>query len=472
MNKGMWSAQSARGIIKRIVIECDLVLETPAHFGNGDTDDLVDMPVLIDEVENCPLLTGTSIAGAMKSYLRDREYGFGEEEKSNSLCTKLFGSSKKDDLGYQSRLIIDDAFGRNFALEMRHGVRIEGDSRTAADKALYDLHLWSAGTIFPLRFELSICKKDKEQELKEALASALCGLKNGEITLGARKRRGYGQISTSNWRMKTFEINDENDLLAWIISGGEELTNKDSVQDIINALGVLEEVLPDKRDLFSITASFKLASSMIIRSEGNSANEPDAVSLSARSPKTGDMQPIMPGTSLGGALRARATQIVNLLGADPDIVESIFGIDATRHGEAYASRLTVSENLISNANFSLVQNRIKIDRFTGGVMHGALFNEQPVFSGDTEIKLQMRNPKDAEIGLLLLLLKDLWTEDLPIGGESSIGRGRLQGLHARLLCTKKNWDINLSGNSFALPESIMKEMQKCVNALAKPEVRS
>lgn len=32
----------------------------------------------------------------------------------------------------------------------------------------------------------------------------------------------------------------------------------------------------------------------------------------------------------------------------------------------------------------------------------------------------------------MLLLKDLWTRDLPLGGEASIGRGRLIGQEAEL----------------------------------------
>ncbi|MBK9231259.1 MAG: hypothetical protein IPO15_10455 [Anaerolineae bacterium] len=37
------------------------------------------------------------------------------------------------------------------------------------------------------------------------------------------------------------------------------------------------------------------------------------------------------------------------------------------------------------------------------------------------------------MGLLLLVLKDLWTGDLPLGGESSVGRGRLAGRNARVV---------------------------------------
>ncbi|MCL0081501.1 hypothetical protein M1N64_04660, partial [Peptococcaceae bacterium] len=36
-------------------------------------------------------------------------------------------------------------------------------------------------------------------------------------------------------------------------------------------------------------------------------------------------------------------------------------------------------------------------------------------------------------GLLLLILKDLWTADLPIGGEKSIGRGVLEGIKAKII---------------------------------------
>jgi hypothetical protein len=57
MRNGHWSDSLARGIRQRLVIEGDLILQTPAHFGNGDGDDLTDMPLLLDPLtERCPLL--------------------------------------------------------------------------------------------------------------------------------------------------------------------------------------------------------------------------------------------------------------------------------------------------------------------------------------------------------------------------------------------------------------------------------
>ena len=99
-----------------------------------------------------------------------------------------------------------------------------------------------------------------------------------------------------------------------------------------------------------------------------------------------------------------------------------------------SSRLIAEESEVRGA-LDLVQSRVKLDRFTGGAFPAALFAEQPVFGGtetSLDLNLSLRNPEPAEIGLLLLVLKDLWTGDLPLGGESSVGRGRLSGQKAIL----------------------------------------
>ncbi|MEO1286653.1 MAG: hypothetical protein AAFV93_02715, partial [Chloroflexota bacterium] len=62
--------------------------------------------------------------------------------------------------------------------------------------------------------------------------------------------------------------------------------------------------------------------------------------------------------------------------------------------------------------------------------------QEPVFAiDDTRIDVVftfryrgLDTQTEAQLGLLLLVLKDLWTEDLPLGGESNIGRGRMKGL--------------------------------------------
>ena len=55
--------------------------------------------------------------------------------------------------------------------------------------------------------------------------------------------------------------------------------------------------------------------------------------------------------------------------------------------------------------------------------------------------------EQAEIGLLLLLLKDLWTGDLPLGGESGSGRGRLHGFQAECTLPDQRWTLTQAGHN-------------------------
>lgn len=442
MAERYWSGESSRGISSRIVIEGDLILLTPAHLGNGEggtVDELVDMTLLLDplaesEGRERPLLTGATIAGALRGYLREREHGFGGRAEASSLSTLLFGGQKGDDDGEQSRLIVDDAIGAQCGIELRDGVRLEGKTRTAAEKAKFDLQLWEAGTIFPLRFELTIdAQSEKNGEtdaLRQALATALLGLTRGEITLGARKHRGYGKVTVSNWRLREYNLKTPGDLLGWIGEGGKPLPDHWAI-DTDGLVSRLGGEIADNRKYLTIGAGFSLDGSMLIRAGGSHGDRgPDMAHLQSRQ-ADGRMAPILSGTSLAGAIRSRVETIINTLAPQKaaNIIKDLFG------NTGQASRLMVSEQPIENGVNNLVQNRVAIDRFTGGARETALFNQQPVF-GDEEthltINLRLINPADHEIGLLLLVLKDLWTGDLPLGGEQSVGRGRLKGRHATL----------------------------------------
>lgn len=439
-----WSAEASRKITARIVLECDLVLETPAHFGNGDASEMTDLPVAADFYDGkTPVLTGASIAGALRSYLVAREKGYEKSEvagEKSSHSAILFGGSKGDDKGKQSPLIVEDALGQGngFAIETREGVAIDPKSRTAANDMLYSRQLWEAGTTFKLRFELLLGENDDENEnRKRALATAFAGFNDGSITIGARKRRGYGRVRAQNLSARVYDLKSKKGLLEWLKHGSSSLTNE-SFSDLATALGVtlLSE---DQRREFRLDAEFTLEGSMLIRGHGAEDVGPDMQHLHSK--RKGNPVPIISGTSLAGALRARAEKIANTITQKKNevnvrkLIDGMFGSNNAANGHPQASRLIVNESVIESAINDLVQSRVSIDRFTGGALDTALFTEAPVFKTDkTRIKINLRlqNPKEAEIGLLLLLIKDLWTSDLAIGGEASVGRGRLRGLKAIL----------------------------------------
>lgn len=447
MAKESWSGTKSRRVVQRIVVEGDLVLQTPAHFGNGDTDALTDMPLLSDLLEpHRPLLTGASLAGALRSYLREREHGHAHSAGRTSSSVALFGGLKGDAEGLQSPLIVEDALGQpgTYGVELRDGVALAGKCRTAAEDKLYNLELWQAGTLFPLRFELLIREQDDAGRLKQALATALHGLASGEITLGARKRRGYGRVLVTGWRVKAFAVGTPAGLIEYLGQGAKRLQAA-LESDIVRALGAAQ-LLEDRRASFALAAEFVLDGSLLIRGGGGLDDQgPDMVHLHARQAAAEKARPVLSGTSLAGALRARALRIAQTMtGAEraAQLVDGLFGRTER------ASRVTIEEHVLTGVEAGLVQNRVSIDRFTGGARATALFEERPAFGGAgscAQIVLHVANPEQHEIGLLLMVLKDLWTGDLPLGGEIAVGRGRLAGTRARCVHRREALEPDAQG---------------------------
>lgn len=316
------------------------------------------------------------------------------------------------------------------------------------------------------------------------LALALNGLAAGEIAIGLRKRRGFGECKVTNWRVQRYDLQQATDLVAWLAAdrpswNGAPSRPTPAEKKIEELLGVSLEGLGDGRSLCSIRAKFVLDSSLLIRAGfGEQDRGPDTVHLHSARPG-GQRKPVLSGTSLAGALRHRAERILYAQSnsvRSATLVDAMFGPAEITGGnsKARASRLLVKETVIDNP-VDLVQNRIRVDRFTGSVHGTGLFNEQPVFGKDdtfVAVELILRNPTKREIGLLLLLLKDLWTSDLPLGGEASIGRGRLRGVTAEIKISQEKatpLTINIDQKGDRLMISDRDALERYVAAL-QPEV--
>ena len=147
-------------------------------------------------------------------------------------------------------------------------MHLDSRSRTAAHDALFAVEAWDAGTIFPLRLELFLFAQDDENliiRLLTALAAALNGLAQGEITLGARKRRGYGRARVDQWFARDYRFDQVAGLMEWLRTGSANLA--DQVQphtNIFAALGVQDDFV-DRRHLFIVDATFTLNGSLLIR---------------------------------------------------------------------------------------------------------------------------------------------------------------------------------------------------------------
>ncbi|MEH2030747.1 MAG: RAMP superfamily CRISPR-associated protein [Nostoc sp.] len=471
-------SRNQRLIIERIIIKATLILDTPTCLGSGDADGYTDLVILRDSIEDKALLMGSSITGALRNYLREFENGYNARETS-----LLFGGNRSDDDGEQSPLIINDALSsESIKAELRDGVKICSLTGTASDKAKYDLELLEAGTKFELYFELLLEKDNREQLIRE-LFIVLQGLENGEISIGIKKRRGFGHCHVTKWQVWQFDLQKLDQLKEWLNFEHwkpDLLTQYNSYPAIAEAFqkaGIkVKSDWKDNRNRFIIQAIFTLASPLLIRSsQADIEKAPDDVHLKSR--RNGELKPILSGTSLAGVLRHRAECIVNTLAENNQmeiyqIINQLFGFVKDKKDnhdsidenlKAQASRLIVNESIIKETN-DLIQTRIAIDRFTGGALHGALFQEQPIFASDkteVELKIELRQPEKYEIGLLLLLLKDLWTGDLPVGSTNSIGRGRLKGKEATINWYTENyhkkWKFKLKDNKLQIEDMVNKK---------------
>ncbi|WP_298572044.1 RAMP superfamily CRISPR-associated protein [uncultured Aliiroseovarius sp.] len=129
------------------------------------------------------------------------------------------------------------------------------------------------------------------------------------------------------------------------------------------------------------------------------------------------------------------------LAARPEMLSDFLGKskDADEKDEAgSASRLTVGEATLEGGALKTVQHNA-IDRFTGGTIDGALYEEEWLIGAKAGLELSIRpplNPADREgtvagwdasvVSCFLKALKDLCSESLPVGAKSlGVCRGNI-----------------------------------------------
>jgi CRISPR/Cas system CSM-associated protein Csm3 (group 7 of RAMP superfamily) len=443
-----------RTMVARWIVTGEMRLETAAHFG-GEGESLADMKLLRDSLDGVtPLFPGTSLAGALRSHLADVLGGYFSNEDKD--VTTLFGASRKnDDDGAQSPLIVFDSLGElpdGLKVEIRDGVSINSATGTAEPHKKFDIEVLPAGTIFRIRVELIVEKTEEEPKLVALLVKALDGLARGQISLGMRRSRGLGAVNARNWKARRFDfdLTTSDGWVNWLTSDHiNPLADEAPFNSLVEAIEStcpalrLEEIHEDKRARMVIDVDFLLEGDLLVRSPGCESTAPDSVHLHSAG------KPVLPGTSLAGVMRVQALRIARCVRSSQkdgdEWINQLFGphIENKQNSSVLqpsVSKLRVSENFVSHGTPHR-QTRIAIDRFTGGVVSGALFDEEVQAGGKINVRLELRKPTEAEIGLILLLLKDLLSGEIPVGGSASVGRGVLKGTAKLFLDNGKQYNI-------------------------------
>jgi CRISPR-associated RAMP protein (TIGR02581 family) len=192
-----------------------LTCRTGLHIGAGKSADLAgsDLPVLRDAAGR-PLVPGSSLRGVLRSgieaiclslnldkvlSLADAEApnpseGFARLWRQMKLVERLFGrvAQERKDFSYGSRLQISDAVvEKDVAVELRDGVGIDRETRTAGTGVKFDLEVIPAGTSFAGKIRF---KNPADYEVG-LLAQALWMLNEGGLLLGGKSARGLGWVA-------------------------------------------------------------------------------------------------------------------------------------------------------------------------------------------------------------------------------------------------------------------------------------
>lgn len=421
----------------KFLIEGTLSLLSPLIIGTGEKQDL-DITVIRD-LDGNPYIPATSLTGALRHHFFERLLLEGDRTQFDF----FWGSSKKDsfysDTYCQSAFIIEDLIATNTPfVAFRDGVCIDPRTGTARDEMKFDYEVVEPGADFGFKAGVTLREGFCRHTFLKIIASIIKILTEGKVPLGAMTTKGFGEYRLNNYAIYEYDFTKKRDVFTWL---------KRETTDVQKITLPFNEIFPEKGENLSLEAIFKIKNSLIVKSYSGDPENPDAVHIKSKGKN------ILPGTSIKGALRARAIKIINTMGGSGvEMSKKLFGWAPSKPDdkeEKIKSRFLVRETYIDNT-IEETQFRTCIDRFTGGVMKSALFDTQPLWPRKKKdeqvvISIKIMNYKDWEAGLALLLLKDLWNGDLPLGGDKSIGRGVLQGLRAQInMGKKKSYDIYLN----------------------------
>ncbi len=449
-------------IVGRMLLKGKLKLIAPLIIGGGRSlygdSDIV---VLKDE-SGRPFIPSSSITGALKHAFEDHKY-LGDETNYEENKLWFWGGEynfgKNGEItrrSCQSALVIADMMiseGSKAMVRLRDGIKIDHKTGIVESGKKFDFEIVQPGTVFDFEMEVAVREAFNIDIFRSIFDWIAVVLSSGEFAIGARTGQGFGLCKLENLTAHEFNYENRDHITAWL---SRDLSAAQIAYD--------PEKVPlpfqPRSKTFRIEAAFAVKSALIVGSYPGNTQAPDKVHISSQNYNGyGDIA-VLPGTSLRGAIRYRAERIIKTLNDNGDDgLRELFGWVDDKPGSSekpIKGRIRIKEKQIpKNTYREEIQSRIRIDRFTGGVINNALFDSMPIWAQQgnepmVTLDLEIQGFEDWEAGLMLLVLKDLWNGDLAVGGEKNVGRGVLQGVSAIISIDDQKIEMRQDGENLLL----------------------
>ena len=404
---------------KAVRYEVTAVTETPLRTGPADGS--------IDRVlrhrDGPAFLQAASLAGALRGWL---------EEQDKDAANVLFGSQDKSGQLIVSDMEIQEKAAKSAedtTIQLRPRLRINGKMGSAADGGKFDVAHIARDTV--MQFTLTWLGAESDTDGPSQIEQMLGALHAGEIRLGAQKSNGFGRVSLTV-RSQTYHMTDKADREAWL-------------QDKFDGKTLaLPEICRKSVCTFTVNG---VADSILIK---------DAVPRIKKDTQfTGNIEEngtaVLPGSSVKGAVRARVQAIADWLHCSDTVVDELFGRGAAQGDNGIAGRVRFTDVVLDKAKERMI-SRIRINKFTGGVIHSGLFNEEPVKSG---VKLHITAPQDNICGCALLVyaLRDLGLGLYNLGSGGAVGRGYIKVSRIEIACGEKTAAMTFGADGCKLTDT-------------------
>ncbi len=429
-------------MMKLTVVRFTLELISPLHIGSGSNSADTDAAVVRDAFGDYRI-PGSSLAGALRAHCGDTHsaaWGTAGKNSNRASSIEVADGYLIDWDGTTTLAARLKGAVPAFATftEIQDHVRIDHGTGAAEEGGKFDAEIVPQGTRF--RCELSLVERGDEAIACEAFDRALFALANGDIALGGDVCSGLGlvRIVQQSMTRTSFDLSTAAGLTA--------ARNRPSAIDASSSSGAsvfecnppVDAVSNSDRVNGVVTIRFRTDGPLLVGgSQKPNSKETtdknfgaDLVFGEARvadyTKKSLVAKPWIPGSSLRGAIRHRAWHIFEALGGTDSkkSIDDLFGSVDGKNGTA--SKVRVHGQFLEPQARTHVQH-VAIDRLTGGSLKGALYSEAPIWRDDLEISVRVRLDEVSltDAAVLAHALIDMGTGELPIGGGTQRGNGRL-----------------------------------------------
>ena len=479
-------------LIARVTIEA----ATPLAIGSGKKSILTDATIIRD-ANDLPFIPGTTIAGLIRHAIdeelanhlmgfirkKNNKQGENEVEGSRLIVTeaKLLNRKGKAVDGLFSLEAMCDVEDRAFLDNFKHApirqhAKINHRGVTE-DKGKFDEEVVPKGARFCFEMELMANPKNEEElaEYKQDFKDLLRKLRADGFRVGGKSRNGFGKIEVVGeaclYRELDLSLPADLDLylkksasLAETWDGFEPLELEKPQESRYTRYKL--EITPKDFLFFGsgfgnedVDHSYIKEQHITWDGDGNSGRW-----------HSQDLSLVVPASSVKGALAHRtafhfnklaerfanempAEELANHSGKHNEAVCALFGsegnddkyesnkkenaterCDGKRRGHVLFADIVTLKNKKTDKK---IHNHVKIDRFTGGAIEGALFDEEALITHPNEpekLELELLVDVDERINedqrIILAFeetLKDVCKGLLPLGGNVNKGYGQFDG---------------------------------------------